>query len=87
MEPQIDKQKLRAEVDANYDFLQRRLATFLRDHEGEYALLKSRELIGFFPKPGEAYREGLRRFHDGIFSIQEVTAEPLDLGFFSHAGA
>jgi hypothetical protein len=87
MEPRIDKQKLRAEVDANYDFLQRRLASFLPDHAGEYALLRSRELIGFFAKPGQAYREGLSRFSDGIFSIQEVTAEPLDLGFFSYAGA
>ncbi len=83
----VDKQKLRAEVDANYDFLQRKLSTYLPDHEGEYALLKSRELVSFFTKPGDAYREGLRRFDDGIFSIQEVTAEPLDLGFFSYAGA
>ena len=83
----VDKQKLRAEVDANYDFLQRKLSAYLPDHEGEYALLKSRELVSFFPKPGDAYREGLRLFDDGIFSIQEVTAEPLDLGFFSYAGA
>ena len=26
----------------------------------------------------------LRRFEDGIFSIQEVTDEPIDLGFWSH---
>ncbi len=87
MEPRIDKQELKAEVDANYDFLQRELANYLPAHHGEYALLKSRQLVGFFAKPGEAYREGLQRFEDGIFSIQEVTAEPLDLGFFSYAGA
>jgi len=87
MASHVDKQKLRAEVDANYDFLQRKLATLLPDHEGEYALLKSRELVDLFARPGDAYREGIRRFHDGIFSIQEVTAEPLDLGFFSYAGA
>jgi hypothetical protein len=87
MVPQIEKQKLRAEVDANYDFMQCRLSTYLPDHAGEYALLKSRALVGFYPKAGEAYREGLKRFGDGIFSIQEVTAEPLDLGFFSQAGA
>ena len=86
MEPQVDKVKLKAEVDANYDFLQRNLAAYLPTHEGQYALLRQRGLIGFFEKPAEAYREGLARFGDGLFSIQEVTTEPLDLGFFSYAG-
>jgi hypothetical protein len=87
MEPQVDKDRLKAEVDANYDFLQRHLATYLPGREGQYALLRQRELVGFFEKPAEAYREGLARFSDGLFSIQEVTTEPLDLGFFSYAGA
>jgi hypothetical protein len=87
METQVNKQKLKAEVDANYDFLQRNLARLLPVREGQYALLRSRKSVGFFAKPGDAYREGLERFGDGIFSIQEVTGEPLDLGFFSYAGA
>ena len=86
MEPQVDKDRLKAEVDANYDYLQRHLAAYLPAHEGQYALLRQRGLVGFFAKPAEAYREGLARFGDGLFSIQEVTAEPLDLGFFSYAG-
>jgi hypothetical protein len=87
MEPQVDKDRLKAEVDANYDFLQRHLADYLPDREGQYALLRNRGLVGFFEKPGDAYREGLARFSDGLFSIQEITTEPLDLGFFSYAGA
>lgn len=76
----------RAQIDANYDYLQRTLALLLPEHEGQYALLKDRRIIGFYARPGEAYRGGMERYPDGIFSIQEVTAEPLDLGFFSHAG-
>lgn len=75
------------EVDANYDFLQRNLATLLAQHAGEYALLKSCEIVGYYAKPGSAYDEGIRRFPDGIFSIQEITDEPLHLGFWSVAGA
>lgn len=75
------------EIDANYDFLQRRLALLLPEHQGRYALLKDCAIVGFYDKPIQAYREALERFPDGLFSIQEVTAEPLDLGFFSHAGA
>lgn len=75
----------RREIDANYDFLQRRLALLLPDHEGQYALLKSCRIEGFFEKPGDAYRAGTAQFSDGIFSIQLITSEPLDLGFFSYA--
>lgn len=72
------------EVDRNYDFFVRHLREYLVEHHGQYALLKNARLIDFFMKPGEAYREGLSRFPDAIFSIQEVTDEPIDLGFFSH---
>lgn len=76
-----------AEIDANYDYLQRTLALLLPEHEGQYALLKDCKIVGFFSRIGEAYQVALDRFPDRVFSIQEVTAEPLDLGFFSHAGA
>lgn len=78
-----DRQK--QEIDLNYDFLQRNLARLLPAHDGQYALLKSGRIEGFFLNPGDAYREGRSRFGE-VFSIQEVTGEPLDLGFFSYAG-
>lgn len=77
----------RAEIDANYDFLQRELARVLPAHEGQYALIKASRSEGFFDTPGAAYRTGLARFTDGLFSIQEVTTEPLQLGFLSLARA
>lgn len=83
----MNDDRRKAEIDANFDFLQRNLAHYLPEHEGEYALLKARNVVGLYAKPGDAYREGLSRYPDHIFSIQEVTGEPLDLGFFSYAGA
>jgi hypothetical protein len=77
----------RQEIDANFDFLQRQLASVLPVHRGKYALIKSCRFEGFFERPGDAYRAGLKRFSDGVFSIQEVTDEPLHLGFMSLAGA
>jgi hypothetical protein len=74
------------EVDRNYDAFVRNLALYLASHRGEFALMKDTRVIGFFSKPGDAYREGSKQFDDGIFSIQEVTDEPIDLGFFSHVG-
>ncbi len=78
---------LRREVDANYDFFQRTLALLMPDHRGAYALLRHQKIEGFFARAGEAYRAGLEHFPDEIFSIQEVTDEVEDLGYFSRAGA
>ncbi len=75
---------LAAEIDANYDYFARNLAQFLSHHKGQYALLKNRHVVRFFEAPGTAYRFGKTEFPDGIFSIQEVIEEPVDLGFFSH---
>lgn len=78
---------LRTEVDSNYDFFQRNLALLLLDHRDQYALIRACRIEGFFQGPGDAYRAGLDRFSDALFSIQQVTDEVEDLGFFSHAGA
>jgi hypothetical protein len=73
------------EIDRNYDFFQRNLAGFLKDHRGEFALLRHAELVGFFRAPGSAYRAGLDRFEDELFSIQQVDDEPAQLGLISLA--
>ena len=83
----MDSELQTREVDENYDFFQRNLVKFLHSHKDEYALLRSREIVGFYENPGQAFAAGREKFADGIFSIQEVTDEPIDLGFFSHAGA
>jgi len=79
-------QSLAAEVDANYDYFLRHLGEFLTHHAGRYAVLKGRKVVDFFDKPGEAYQFACDSIPDGVFSIQEVTDEPIDLGFFSHVG-
>lgn len=76
---------LRLEVDRNYDFLQRNLSKFLKERANQYALLKSAAVIGFYHNPGDAYRAGLALYPDEIFSIQEVTDRPVDLGLMSLA--
>lgn len=72
------------QVDLNYDAFQRVLATVLHDHRDQFALMRDGEIVGFYARPGDAYRAGLERFGETPFSIQEVTDEPIDLGFFSH---
>jgi hypothetical protein len=80
----MDDARQRLEVDRNYDAFMRVLAVLLPEHRDQLALMRDRKIVEFFDKPGDAYRAGVDRFPDGIFSIQEVTDEPIDLGFWSH---
>jgi hypothetical protein len=82
----VDLAKISVEVDRNYDFFQRNIARYVPEHRGEFALIRGRKVIEFFDDPGEAASEGSRRFPDQIFSIQEVTDAPIDLGLYSYAG-
>jgi hypothetical protein len=82
----MDADRQKSEVDRNYDVFVRMLADILPEHRDQLALMREGEIVGYFEKPGDAYRAGLGRFPDGIFSIQEVTDEPIDLGFWSHVG-
>lgn len=52
-------------------------------HAGEYALLKDRNVVGFFRTVREADNVGHQRYPDGIYSVQEVDDQPIDLGWFS----
>jgi hypothetical protein len=80
----MDMQRQNEEVDRNYDAFMRVLGDLLPDHRDEYALMRDGEIVAFFVKPGDAYREGISRYADEVFSLQEVTDEPIDLGFWSH---
>lgn len=81
----MDHQALSREVDRNYDYFQRVLAQHIDTRRGQYALIRDRHIQGFFDDPGAADKEGHRLYSDGIYSIQEVTDEPIDLGLYSCA--
>jgi hypothetical protein len=83
----MDAARQDREVDRNYDVFVRLLSSLLPEHRDEYALMRDGEIIDFFEKPGEANRAGVEKFADGVFSIQEVTDEPIDLGFWSHVAS
>ena len=80
----MDDARQNAEVDRNYDVFMRTLASILPNHRDQYALMRNGEIMEYFDKVGDAYDRGVNTFADGIFSIQEVTDEPIDLGFWSH---
>jgi hypothetical protein len=77
--------RIELEIDRNlYAFLPL-LPNLLASHEGEYALLKDQRVVSFHRKLSDALETGENEFQDGLFSIQQVTDKPVELGFFSYA--
>ncbi|MGZ8284882.1 MAG: hypothetical protein ACXW27_16335 [Allosphingosinicella sp.] len=81
----MTSERQRQEIDRNYDAFTAMLVSILAEHRDQNALMKDGRIVDYFDKPGDAYRAGLERFPDGIFSIQEVTDEPIHLGYWSNA--
>lgn len=77
----------RDEIDRNFVAFRSAVATLMDDHEGHYALMRHGQVIHVYEKLVDAVTAGHGSFSDGIFSIQEVTMSPLDLGFYSHANS
>ena len=80
----MDVERQRREVDDNDDAFVQILESILNEHRDQLALMRDRRIVGFYDTPGEALRAASKLFPDGIFSIQEVTDKPIDLGFWSH---
>lgn len=73
------------QVDKNYQAFKMALAGLLEKHKGKFALMHDGEIIEFFDTPRDAYVTGQRLYSDLEFSVQEITANAVDLGFFSYA--
>lgn len=83
----MDVARQRLEVDRNYDAFVRMLGSLLPERRDQLALMRDRKIVGFYQTPREALEAAADKFSDGIFSIQEVTDEPIDLGFWSHVAS
>tara|TARA_R110000822_G_scaffold15606_8_gene53709 strand:- start:1106 stop:1366 length:261 start_codon:yes stop_codon:yes gene_type:complete len=74
------------EIDLNYYAFRSQLPSLLRNHAGQYALMHKQKVISFFDNAIDAITEGLSKYGDGGYSIQEVTRDVENLGFYSYAG-
>ncbi len=76
-----------SQIDRNYQAFVARLPELLQTHPGKFALLHDEHIDEFFQSALAAVNEGARRFGMGAFSVQEVTSEVENLGFYSYAGS
>lgn len=83
----MTSQRQQQEVDRNYDAFMDMLESIIAEHRHELALMRDGKIVSYFNTPRELLVAASERFPDGIFSVQEVTDEPIDLGFWSHVGS
>jgi hypothetical protein len=74
-----------AEIDRNLEQFLEQLPSLMAEHKGEYALLRAGKVVAYFGSAIDAQIAGNRRFHDRLFSIQQVSDVPAELGRFSYA--
>lgn len=78
---------IEVEIERNLAVFTDMLGALMERDAGKYALLHSQNLEGIFASAAEAGRAGYERFQGKPFSIQLVSTEPVDLGFYSYAAS
>lgn len=76
----------RREVERNFRAFRTLLPALLKNHANKFALMRDEEVVDFFDTSNDAFVAGTHLYEDRRFSIQEVTDQPVDLGYLSHAG-
>lgn len=72
------------QVDRNYEAFKKALPR-LQSHVGKYALLRDGEIVEIYETLTDAVATAERFYEDKRYSIQKITSEPVDLGYYSHA--
>lgn len=78
---------IEVEIERNYAVFKDMLDSLIRTSPGQYALLHDQQLHGIYPTAKEAGSAGYTKFGTEPFSIQLVSKEPVDLGFYSYAAS
>ncbi|MGU9952080.1 MAG: hypothetical protein ACNYPH_07295 [Gammaproteobacteria bacterium WSBS_2016_MAG_OTU1] len=86
MKKETMREAQQREVDANYEAFKQQLPKLLSgQYAGKHALIKNQKMVDFFDTSNDAFYAGVERFKDGIFSVQKVTDEVIDLRLWRYA--
>ena len=77
--------KTESEVDRNYEAFLKVLPDLLKSHAGKFAVLHDAQVVEFFDSLADAVRFGTAKFGDARFSVQEVSSQDINLGYYQYA--
>ena len=81
----MNKDKQSQQVEQNYKVFKKQLPDLLKsENKNKFALMKDGKIVGYYNTFQEADLEGLKKYTDDIFSVQEITNKVLDFGFYSN---
>lgn len=75
----------RLEVTSNYEVFLSDISTLLPESRGKYVVYRHQHMVGIFDNFYNALTHCALKYEDQLYSIQEITDEPLDTGTFYHA--
>jgi hypothetical protein len=75
-----ERERQRIEVFQNYDAFVGDLPRLLQSHRGKFAVYHDHVLVKIFDSLSLALSYGDRVYGDKVFSVQEITEEPLEVG-------
>ena len=81
----MTRKNLEKEIEANLEYFQKELPKVDSANHGKYALIRHQKIVGYYDTVTDAVTAGNTSYSDKIFSIQQVTEEATNLGFYSHA--
>jgi len=80
----IDRETKLVEISENFKFFESVVESLISKHANQYALIRKKEIVAFFDSIVLAQLEANALFSDGLFSVQKVANEPVNLGYYSH---
>ncbi len=81
----IPREAQKLEVAANYEVFQAALPELLQHRRGSYVVYRHQQFVDFFDTFHDALAYCIDAYSDRLFSIQEITDEPLILGWLPDA--
>ena len=82
----LAKVRMTTEVDSNFEAFQKLLPELLKTHAGKFAVIRDGVIVSYCDTLKDALHYGDSVFkEDKRFSVQEVTSQNLNLGFYSYA--
>ena len=77
--------KIQKEVDENYSFFKRHKNKIASEHADKFVLIRNQEFIDFYSTKEDGMTAGRSQYKDGLFSVQKVSDDIVDLGSISYA--
>ncbi|MGE0409654.1 MAG: hypothetical protein AB7P23_10395 [Amphiplicatus sp.] len=73
------REAVRAAVDRDYEAFAASLDRLLKHYRGRFALMRAGAIVDIFGDWRAAHRAAKERFEDGLYSIQAITDDPIDV--------